>query len=148
MDVRFAEIEKVVLMLQHSSVLSGRYCIAGGAVPWLLADRDSNRLHSYIDIVVHASTIELVSSLMQKIGYYDVQTDAGVSARSYRDYYGFEVMLAAVSLNIAPFECVTAGIVQRNATYSRLRSVDVRLSVMIPDLLCSEYVIQTQWRSA
>ena len=131
--------------LQQLSVLQGRFYVAGGLVPWLITNRDSGRMHSDIDVVVAQPDMPLFRYEMQRHSYYNSATDARCVWPQLRHDYGFDVVIDGVTVNIAPFESVPAGIVQRNATYTGIGDSAAYVSLLIPRLTVSEYVTHSRW---
>lgn len=147
MEARYKSVVNVIARLQGNSALQSRFYVAGGMVPWLLAGRDSKRLHGDLDLVVERQDMSVFRGEMQRIGCYDADTDAQCIWPDSCVDYGFDCILDNVSINIAPFQIVNDGIVQRNATYARLDHRCTAFSVRIPMLSRTAYVTHSPWHN-
>ncbi|MFZ9857998.1 MAG: hypothetical protein ACO3F2_06655 [Roseiflexaceae bacterium] len=135
----------VITRFQQIPTIQHRFYVAGGLVPWLVGNRDSGRLHGDIDIVVANQDMHHFRKVMQHIGCYNPATDSQVVWSNKAHDYGFDVTVDDVTVNIAPFEHDTRGIIQRNATYSEFRGVHHPVTLLIPELELDEYVMHSLW---
>lgn len=146
MDVSYATAVNVIAQLHDITALQGRFYVAGGMVPWLIAARDSGRMHGDIDLVVAQSDMTYFRHEMYRRGYYNPATDAHVIWPEVLADYGFDVMIDGVTVNIAPFEIVSDGVVQRNASYADAGAHHTAVTLYIPSITRAEYVTHTRWR--
>lgn len=143
--VSWSSAASVIGLLQQIPTLQSRFYVAGGLVPWLIAQCDSGRMHSDIDLVVAQHDMPLFRDEMQRRLCYNPATDSQ-SIWSHLDHdYGFDVILDGVYINIAPFESLSSGIVQRNATYSLQGDQSSYVELTIPKLSLADYVTHTRW---
>lgn len=147
MDVPCWNAMNVIAQLQSIAALEGRFYVAGGLVPWLIAGRDSARMHGDVDLVVSRHDMPIFRQIMYQQGYYNPNADAQVVWPHIGTDYGIDVLIDDVMVNIAPFEVVPDGIVQRNASYAHSGGVAAPVTLFIPDLKQSEYVTHTLWRN-
>jgi hypothetical protein len=143
--VSWSAAVNVIGLLQHLPALQGRFYVAGGLVPWLIAYRDSGRLHGDIDLVVARPDMLLFRNAMQRCGYYNPATDSQCVWPHLGNDHGFDVVIDGVMVNIAPFEVESSGIVQRNATYAATGDANSHVALLIPSLSWSDYVTHTRW---
>lgn len=76
--------------------------LAGGVVPYLLLNQDSNRLHDDMDTVARMEDMPKLRLLFQQAGWYDPSWDSLNIAQDGQDY-GFEVKIDGVPVGIYPF---------------------------------------------
>lgn len=147
MDVCYATAVNAIDQLHNATALQGRFYVAGGMVPWLFADRDSCRMHGDIDLVVAQHDMMRFRHEMRRCGYYNPDTDARVLWPHTGADHGFDVVINGVTVNIAPFEIMPDGIIQRNATYIPTETHHVAMTIYLPTLSLTEYVTHTPWRN-
>lgn len=145
MEVCYATAANVIAQLHGINALQSRFYIAGGMVPWLISDRDSCRMHGDIDLVVAQEDMMCFRQEMRRCGYYNPTTDAQAIWPHIQADYGFDVIIDGVTVNIAPFEIVSDGIIQRNASYVDLGSQHTAVTLHILTLTRAEYVTHTRW---
>ncbi|NTL99158.1 hypothetical protein HQ708_07045 [Enterococcus faecium] len=115
MGYSFSEVKKIVFFLLEQEYLGNIIYFAGGVVPWIISDNDSNREHSDIDIVVEESNMFLVRKYLKENGYYKKQNDSKhFSFNSKNLDFGLEAQINGITVNIAPFVLKKDCIIQRN----------------------------------
>jgi len=77
--------------------------IAGGIVPYLLLNQDSNRLHDDIDTICSLENIEKIREVFKKEGLYIPEWDSKNYSKDGKDY-GFEMKINGIPFGIYPFE--------------------------------------------
>ncbi len=87
--------------------------VAGGCVPYILMDEDSNRLHDDIDLICKEENISDVRSAFQKLGMYKSDWDSRKHTDDDKDY-GFEFEIDGLPIGVYPYSVVEEGIVQRS----------------------------------
>lgn len=92
-------LKKVQKILENSKI---KIYIAGGSVPYLLLNQDSNRLHDDIDTICHLEDISKLREIFKKEGLYISEWDSITYAKDKKDY-GFEMKIDGVPFGIFPF---------------------------------------------
>jgi hypothetical protein len=84
--------------------------ISGGAVPYLLLNTDSNRLHNDIDSVCHLSQMSMIRKTLTAEGLYIPQWDSLNNAKDGIDY-GFEIRVDGVPFGVFPYTIDPDGLI-------------------------------------
>ena len=84
--------------------------ISGGAVPYLLLNTDSNRLHNDVDSVCHLSQMSMLRKTLTNAGLYIPQWDSLNNAKDGIDY-GFEIKVDGVPFGIFPYTIDPDGLI-------------------------------------
>ena len=84
--------------------------ISGGAVPYLLLNTDSNRLHNDVDSVCHLSQMTMIRKALAAEGLYNPQWDSLNNAKDGIDY-GFEIKVDDVPFGIFPYTIDPDGLI-------------------------------------
>ncbi|MBR2833524.1 MAG: hypothetical protein IKE75_03730 [Bacilli bacterium] len=84
--------------------------VGGGALPYLLLNRESGRLHDDIDSGCLSSDIAMLRELFKNTPYYNAEWDSLTYAKDGNDY-GFELNIDGVPVGISPFEFKDGGMV-------------------------------------
>lgn len=85
---------------KETSNINVKLYIAGGIVPYLLLNQDSNRLHSDIDLICDIKDMNTLRTLGQKYSVYQKQLD---SLNFKNKDYGFEIFINNIKVGIYPF---------------------------------------------
>lgn len=100
----FSQIKEVQAKVQSILDTAGlKLYIAGGIVPYLLLNEESNRLHDDIDTVCRIEDMQSLRDVFKMAGLYDPNWDSMTFAKDGKDY-GFEVKIDGVPFGIYPFE--------------------------------------------
>lgn len=94
-----AAYEKLRNLLTDENV---KLYIAGGFVPYLLLNQDSNRLHDDIDAIIPIKDIESIRKVFKKSRLYNPYLDSKNFAKDGQDY-GFDIVINKVPVGIYPF---------------------------------------------
>lgn len=62
----YQKIKKLILMLNQHDFLKNKIVIVGGTVPYLVSQRESNREHSDIDIIVRQEDMSFVREYLKR----------------------------------------------------------------------------------
>lgn len=76
--------------------------LAGGVVPYLLLNQDSNRLHDDMDTIARMEDMMKLRFLAQQAGWYHPSWDSLNVTQDGQDY-GFEIKIDGVPVGIYPF---------------------------------------------
>lgn len=93
-------LDKLLKLLEENDL---KTYIAGGLVPYLLLNQDSNRLHGDIDSICSIEDIEKLRELFIREGLYNKEWDSKTYSRNDKDY-GFEIEIDGVPITLGPFE--------------------------------------------
>lgn len=93
-------VNKILKLLEEKNL---KIYIAGGLVPYILLNQDSNRLHDDIDTLCRLEDTENLRELFIKEGFYKTDWDSKTYSKSGKDY-GFEMEIDGISFAIYPFE--------------------------------------------
>lgn len=132
-------IEKVQKLLEENNL---NIHIAGGIVPYLLLDEDSNRLHDDIDTICKLEDIERLREIFKKEGFYIPEWDSKSYSKDGKDY-GFEMKIDGVPFGIYPFKYENGSITQYSFDpYNKLCKTKV-----IPIEQLSDYIYTYESRA-
>lgn len=99
----FEEVKNVQIKVQYLLDSCGlQLFIAGGIVPYLLLNQDSNRLHDDIDTICRLEDIKSLREVFKQAGLYLEEWDSLKYASDGKDY-GFEMKIDGVPFGIYPF---------------------------------------------
>ena len=111
------QIKKVLDKIEkETSNINVKLYIAGGIVPYLLLNQDSNRLHSDIDLICDIKDMNTLRILAQKYSVYQKQLD---SLNFKNKDYGFEIFINNIKVGIYPF------IIKNKIIYQMLKCDDI-----------------------
>lgn len=115
MTYRFTEIRRTVFSLLEKEELNSVIYFAGGIVPWILADRESNREHGDIDIVVEENNMPIIRKYLEENVEYSQRKDSKcLTFNSKKFDFGLEVQINNITVNISPFTINDDCLIQRN----------------------------------
>lgn len=95
------EIRNVIKAIAGHNNLGEHMCFFGGSMPYIMANQDSNREHSDIDILVDETFMPVIREILKQEGLYkpeldslnlDVGEDCGLKTFIYGVYVEFEPM--------------------------------------------------------
>lgn len=84
--------------------LSNILYVSGGLVPYLCANRKSERIHDDIDFIVNIKDIQSVRTYIKELNCYNPEYDSLMFKNSKYGDYGFKVNFLGVNLSFSPFE--------------------------------------------
>jgi len=76
--------------------------LAGGTVPYFLANQDSERFHDDIDTICSVHNIGKLREILKNTEYYKPEWDSLNTAKDGIDY-GFEIQISGIPVGIYPF---------------------------------------------
>jgi len=134
------QIKEAVYILMKPA-LKNKIFVAGGIVPWILSDRNSNRKHSDIDVVVENCNMELIREYLKNEGYYQKEMDSRFLAINNNQVdYGIEVLINGVPVNFAPFEVDGDSIIQKNFSIKALVGYDALMKATMKNIAVEDYI--------
>jgi len=141
MDMFTCDQIKEVVSILVEPILQSKLFVAGGIVPWILSDRNSNRKHSDIDIVVESCNMELIRQYLKDKSYYQKEMDSRFLALNNNQVdYGIEVLINGVPVNFAPFEPNADGIIQKNFSLKALVGYDALMKATMKNIAVEDYI--------
>ena len=121
--------------------LKGKIFLAGGLVPWVISDEDSNRLHSDIDFVVPLSEMETVRAFLKEQGLYDKNHDSlFLPCNKEKVDFGTEIFLDGLPISFTPFFEENDNLVQRDFTTADFSTKDSLVTLCLPNLSPEDYI--------
>ena len=96
-EISYNQIVQNIKLIYSSGKLSDYLILAGGIVPYLIFNQNSNRLHSDIDFICKIEDIDKIKDIFTSYGYYEREFDSLniLKKDNYLDfiipqlYYGF-----------------------------------------------------------
>ena len=100
----FEQIKEVLKKILSIEELQGKLIISGGIVPYIIANKDSGRLHSDIDIICKQDDMKLVRENLKKFGIYDETMDSLYYDHNDGIDYGVDTYISGIPVGFYPYE--------------------------------------------
>lgn len=107
-EISYNQIVQNIKLIYSSGKLSDYLILAGGIVPYLIFNQNSNRLHSDIDFICKIEDIDKIKDIFTSYGHYEREFD---SLNILKKDYGFEMFIDNIKVGVYPFE-YSDGIIQ------------------------------------
>lgn len=121
--------------------LKDKIFLAGGLVPWVISNENSNRLHSDIDFVVPLSEMETVRTFLKEQGLYDQTHDSlFLPCNKEKVDFGTEIFLDGLPVSFTPFFTENDNLVQRDFTTADFSTKDSLVTLCLPNLSPEDYI--------
>ena len=121
--------------------LKDKIFLAGGLVPWVISNEDSNRLHSDIDFVIPLSEMEPVRTFLKEQGLYDQTHDSlFLPCNKEKVDFGTEIFLDGLPISFTPFFKENNTLVQRDFTTANFSTKDSLVALCLPNLPSEDYI--------
>ncbi|MBO0451472.1 MULTISPECIES: hypothetical protein [Enterococcus] len=115
MSHSYNEIKQVALQLIKAEKIRGLFYFAGGIVPYLLADSESDREHGDIDVVVEKSDMPMIREYLKEQKVYQKATDSMFIPFNRKQLdFGLVVQINEIPVNFSPFTLYGGEMRQRN----------------------------------
>ena len=105
MTGNYHKIKNIILKLNQSDTLSHKIIIVGGAVPYLVSKKESNREHSDIDIIVRQEDMSFVREYLKRENLPIVDSLSLPYNKRQIDY-GIDAVIDGIAVSFAPYEIV------------------------------------------
>lgn len=136
--ISYEQLRKVYAMIKVMVNRAGlKLYLAGGMVPYLLLNQNSERLHDDIDNICKLEDMPFFRSLFKQAGLYDAELDSLNFANDGRDY-GFEFYVNGVPVGIYPFTYSEGILTQYSYTSSSKMCKEKMIALQdINDYVCT-----------
>ena len=105
--VSYAKIREVLKKILSDKELQDKLIISGGIVPWIIADKDSGRLHSDIDIICKQEDMGLIRDKLKEYGLYNERMDSMYYEHQDGLDYGVDTNISGVPVGFYPYDVKT-----------------------------------------
>lgn len=124
----YQKVKNIILRLNQEKCLKNKIIIVGGTVPYLISNKDSNREHSDIDIIVKREDMYFVREYLEREGFY--MTDSLRFSYNKECFdYGVDVTIEGIGVNFAPYELSGYTMIQRNFLTKEVSGIDALVTV-------------------
>ncbi len=96
------KIKEVIKKIAGYNNLGEHICFFGGSMPYILANQDSNREHSDIDILVDSEFIPIIREILMQSNLYEPELDS--LNFNVHDDYGLKTHIDGVYVEFEPMK--------------------------------------------
>ncbi len=129
----YQKIKKLILMLNQHDFLKNKIVIVGGTVPYLVSQRESNREHSDIDIIVRQEDMSFVREYLKR-EKLSVLDSLNLSYNKLHIDYGVNAVIEDIAMNFAPYEIIGNTMLQRNFLVKQSNGIDALVTVTMKNI--------------
>ena len=107
----YSNVMEVYKKIEKMNKTSAKLYLAGGLVPYVLLNEDSNRRHVNLDLLCSKDDIRMIREVFRKNDLYEPKRDSLTYTINNIDY-GLQVVIDKIKVNIAVFEEKDNGIIR------------------------------------
>lgn len=126
----YQQVKAIILRLHQDESLKHKLIIVGGTVPYLVSQKESDRDHSDIDIIVRQEDMPAVREYSKRENLPNVDS-LDLSYNKGHIDYGIDVEIDGITVNFAPYEIDRDTVVQRNFLLKRSCGIDALAEISI-----------------
>ena len=127
----YSEVMEVYKKVEKMNKSSAKLYLAGGLVPYVLLNEDSNRRHVNLDLLCSKDDIRMIREVFRKNDLYEPKRDSLTYTINNIDY-GLQVVIDKVKVNVAVFEEKENGIIEYSFDchnrIGRIKNINAKLS--------------------
>ena len=137
----YSEIINVYEKIDKMNKVKIPIYLAGGIIPYILLDEDSERKHSNLDLLCKKEDAKIVREIFRNNNLYEPKRDSLTYTIDGTDY-GFQIVIDNVKVDISLYEEIEGGIVEysfdcRNRI-GRKKDISVKLNDYIKPYVSSD----------
>lgn len=137
----YSDVMEVYKKVEKMNKTSAKLYLAGGLVPYVLLNEDSNRRHINIDFLCSKNDIRMIREVFRKNDLYEPKRDSLTYTVNDIDY-GFQVVIDKIKVNISVFEEKDNGIVEYSFDchnrIGRIKNINAKLTDYIVPYVSSD----------
>lgn len=127
----YSNVMEVYKKIEKMNKTSAKLYLAGGLVPYVLLNEDSNRRHVNLDLLCSKDDIRMIREVFRKNDLYEPKRDSLTYTINNIDY-GLQVVIDKIKVNIAVFEEKDNGIIEYSFDchnrIGRIKNINAKLS--------------------
>lgn len=135
------EIIAVYNKIEKMNKTRAKLYLAGGLVPYVLLNEQSDRKHSNLDLLCSKEDVRMIREVFRKNDLYEPKRDSLTYTINNIDY-GFQVVIDKIKVNIAVFEETDNGIVEYSFDchnrVGRIKNINTKLNDYILPYVSSD----------
>ena len=137
----YNDVMEVYKKIEKMNKTSAKLYLAGGLIPYVLLNEDSNRRHINLDLLCSKDDIRMIREVFRKNDLYEPKRDSLTYTINNIDY-GFQVVIDKIKVNISVFEEKDNGIVEYSFDchnrIGRIKNINAKLTEYIVPYVSSD----------
>ncbi len=115
MEFSYEKIMETLMKINVIEELRGKLFVSGGIVPWIVSEKDSQRMHGDIDLICKQEDMELVRQKLKDYRIYAPELDSlTYPQEGLVQDYGVDTYIGGVPVGFYPYEIEEGKIIQRS----------------------------------
>lgn len=137
----YSAVMDVYHKIEKMNKTKAKLYLAGGLIPYVLLNEDSNRRHMNLDLLCSKEDARMIREVFRKNDLYEPKRDSLTYTINDIDY-GFQVVIDKVKVNIAVFDVKYDGIIQYSfdchRRIGRIKNINAKLTDYIVPYVSSD----------